>query len=123
MSNQTSSDLHAEDCDNTDVGGLTELHGDKTVRLGVPVGSGCGGDSGAIILLDDASHHILEFLVKLGQVLDARLDDLLGPLVNLLALVLDLVGANHVVYGFLSDALHVDRVELVLVLVVGHSSS
>ena len=71
-------------------------------------------------MLDDAGDHILEFLVQLGQVLDAALNDLLTPLVDFLALVLDLVGANHVVDSFFSNFLNVLRVELRLVFKVGH---
>ena len=60
-----SSDLHAEDSDNADVGGLAELYGDETVGLGVPEGGGGRCDGRAIVLLDDARDHVLELLVQL----------------------------------------------------------
>jgi len=34
-----SSDLHGEDCDNTDVGGLAQLDGDQTIRCAIPIGA------------------------------------------------------------------------------------
>ena len=117
---QTQSDAHAEGSHNADVGGLAELHGDETVRFRVPEGAGSWSHSRAIVLLDDAGDHILEFLVQLGQVFDAAFNDLLTPVVDFLALVLDLVGANHVVDSFFSDFLHVLGVELSLVFKVGH---
>ena len=71
------SDLHAEDCDDADIGRLTELHGNQTVRLGVPEGTRCRGNCGSIVLLDDARYDILEFFVKFSQILDTTFDDLL----------------------------------------------
>ena len=118
-----SSDLHAEDCDNADVGRLSELHRDQTVRRRVPKGACRRGDCRTVVLLDDACHHVLELFIKLGEVLDARLDDLLTPLVDLLALVLDLVGADHVVDSFFGDALHILRVEFKFVFKVGHNAT
>ena len=57
------SDLHAEDCDDADVGWLTQLHGDQTVRFGVPEGACRGGYRGSIVLLNDARYNILELFV------------------------------------------------------------
>ena len=71
-------------------------------------------------MLDDARYHVLEFFVQLGQILDATLDNLLGPLVDLLALILNLIRADNVVHGLLGDRLHVLRVELVLIFKIGH---
>ena len=71
-------------------------------------------------MLDDARYHILELFVQLGQILDATLDDLLGPLVDLLALILDLIRADNVIHGLFGDSLHVLRVELVLIFKIGH---
>ena len=58
-----SSDLHAEDCDDADVGWLTQLHGDQTVRFGIPEGACRGGYRGSIVLLNDARYNILELFV------------------------------------------------------------
>ena len=74
-------------------------------------------------MLDDACHNVLEFFLELGKILDAGLNDLLGPLVDSLTLVLDLIGTNDVVDGLLGDALHGLGIELVLVLKVGHLST
>ena len=119
---RASSDLHAEDCHDADVGGLAQLHGDQTVRLCVPEGARGRCNRGSIILLNDARYYILELLVQFGEVLDARLDDLLAPLVDLFSLVLDLVRTNNVVYGFLSNLLNVLRRELQLILEICHVS-
>ena len=118
-----SSDLHGEDCDNTDVGGLAQLDGDQAIRCAIPIGARSWGNRRSIVLLDDACHHVLEFFLELGKILDAGLNDLLGPLVDSLTLVLDLIGTNDVVDGLLGDALHGLGIELVLVLKVGHLST
>ena len=71
------SDLHAEDCDDADVGRLAQLHGDQTIRFSIPEGTCCGGNRGSIVLLNDARYNILEFFVQFSQILNATLDDLL----------------------------------------------
>ena len=72
-----SSDLHAEDCDDADVGGLTELHRDQTIGLRVPKGARGRCYCRTIVLLNDARYNILEFFVQFSQILNATLDDLL----------------------------------------------
>ena len=116
----TRSDLRTEDCDDADVGRLAKLHGDQTIGLGVPEGACRGGNRGSIVLLDDARYDILELFIQLREVLNAALDNLRGPLVDLVSLILDLVGTDDVVDGFLGDLLHVLRVKFVLVFEVCH---
>ena len=116
----TRSDLRTEDCDDADVGRLAKLHGDQTIGLGVPEGACCGGNRGSIVLLDDARYDILELFIQLREVLNAALDNLRGPLVDLVSLILDLVGTDDVVDGFLGDLLHVLRVKFVFVFEVCH---
>ena len=117
----TSSDLHAEDCDNTDVGGLSQLNWDQTVGLRVPKGRRSWCDSCAIVLLDNARDYILELLVEPGELFDTLFNNLLGPLVYLVTLVLNLVGTNDVVDRLFSDALHILGIELVLVVKLCHN--
>ena len=114
------SDLRAEDCDDANVSRLAELHGNQTIGLGVPEGACRGGNRGSIVLLDDARYDILELFVQLREVLNAALDDLRGPLVDLVSLILNLVRTNDVVDSFLGNLLHVLRVKFVLVLKVCH---
>ena len=115
------SDLHGEDCHNTDVGVLIELHRDQTISLGVPECAGGGGDCGSIVLLDDASDYILEFLLQFGEIFDARLNNLLRPLVNSFALILNVLWTDHIVHGVFSNFLNSLRIKFVLVLKVGHT--
>ena len=116
-----SSDLHAEDCDDADVGGLTELHRDQTIGLRVPKGARGRSYCRSIVLLNDASDNILELFVELGELLDAGFNNLLGPLVNLVPLVLDLIGTNDHVNGRLRDGLNLLGVEFKLVFkFLGH---
>ena len=72
-------------------------------------------------MLDDARYNVLELLVEPGELLYALFNDLLRPLVYLVALILDLVGANNVVDRFLSDALHILGIKLVLVVKFCHT--
>ena len=114
------SDLHAEDSNNTDVGRLAQLHWDQTIWLRVPKSARGWGNCGAIVLLDDAGDDVLKLFVELGQILDALLDDLLGPLVDLLTLVLYLIWTNNIVNSFFGDALNILRIELILVFKICH---
>ena len=109
------SDLHGEHRHDAGVRLLAQLHGDKAVVLLVPEGGRGRRDCRPVVLLDDARDHVLELFVELGEVLDACFDDLLGPLVDLLALVLNLVGTKHIAEVLFGDALHILGVELVLV--------
>ena len=73
----------AEQVDGVDVC----LDGDETVVFDVP-GAGCRRlHACAIILLDHARYNVLHGLLQLGQLLDAVLDHLLGPLRDLVAVV------------------------------------
>ena len=113
--------MHAEDCDDADVGGLTKLHRDQTIGLRVPEGARGRSYCRSIVLLNDARYNVLELFVELGELLDARLNNLLGPLVHFVPLVLDLIRANDHVNGGLRDGLHLLGVELKLVLkFLGH---
>ena len=85
------SDRHGEDGDDAEEGLRTELDGDKSVLLGLPVGGGGGLESGAVVLRDDAGNRVLEGLGETRELLDACLDDLLAPLVNFLLLVHDVL--------------------------------
>ena len=114
------SDLRAEDCDDANVSRLAELHGNQTIGLGVPEGACCGSDGGSIVLLNDASDDVLELFVELGEVFDARLNNLLRPLIDLLSLVFNLIGTDDIVYSFFGDALNILRIKFILVLKVGH---
>ena len=116
-----SSDLHAEDCDDADVGGLTELHRDQTIGLRVPKGARGRSYCRSIVLLNDARYNILELFVELGELLDAGFNNLLGPLVYLVPLVLDLIRTDDHVNGRLRDGLYLLGVELKLVFkFLGH---
>lgn len=66
---------------------------------------------------DDARHGVLEGLREARQLLDAGLDDLLAPLVDLLLLVDDVVGADDLLDGGLRDLLDLLRVEVLVVRV------
>ena len=46
-----------------------------------------GLQSSTVVLLDDARYDVLGWLVKLGELFNAVLNYLLGPLVNFLSLV------------------------------------
>ena len=83
----TTSDTHGENSDDTEESLTTQLHGNKTILLGFPMS--CGGrlQTRAVILHYDAGYRILKRFVKFGQVLDARLNDLLTPLVNFVFLI------------------------------------
>ena len=119
---RASSDLHAEDCDDADVGWLAQLHRDQTVGLRVPEGARGRCNRCAIVLLDNARYDVLELFVEFGEILDAGFDDLLTPLVYLFSLVLNLVGTNDVVHGFFGNLLNVLRRELQLILEISHVS-
>ena len=77
-------------------------------------------NSGAIILLDDAGDNILEVLAQLGEFLNALLNDLLGPLVDLVALVNEVVAANDSLNGVFSDLGNLLGVEVLIVLEFCH---
>jgi hypothetical protein len=77
-------------------------------------------NSGAIILLDDAGDHILEVLAQLGELLNALLNDLLGPLVDLVALVNEVVAANDSLDSVLSDLGNLLGVEVLIVFEFCH---
>jgi hypothetical protein len=77
-------------------------------------------DSGAIILLDDASDNILEVLAQLSELLNALLNDLLGPLVDLVALVNEVIAANDSLDGVLSDLGNLLGVEVLIVFEFCH---
>ena len=72
-------------------------------------------------MLDDARDYILELLVEPGELFDTLFNNLLGPLVYLVTLVLNLVGTNDVVDRLFSDALHILGIELVLVVKLCHN--
>ena len=73
----------------------------------------CGGGrlkARAVILHYDAGYRILKRFVELGQVLDARLNDLLAPLVNFVFLILNPGVAFHdQFHGLLCNLLHFFR--------------
>ena len=73
----------AEQVDCVDIG----LDGDETVVFNIPSAGCCGLHARAIILLDDARYNVLHWLVQFGQLFNAVLNDLLGPLRNLVAVV------------------------------------
>ena len=115
------SDLHGKDCHNTDIGVLIELYRDQAISLRIPESTCSWCNCGAIVLLDYASDNILELLLQFGEIFDARLDDLCGPLIYFLALVLNVLRADDIVDGILSDFLDGLGIELVLVIKFGHS--
>ena len=81
------SDRHGEDSDDTEESFSTQLHRYKTIFLSFPMCGSGGLEARAVILHYDAGYRILKRFVKFGQVLDARLNDLLTPLVNFVFLI------------------------------------
>ena len=73
--------------------------------------------TGAVILHYDASYRILEWLLQLGEVLDAGLDNLLAPLINLVLLVSDvLVLLDDHLHGSLGNFLDLLRREVLIII-------
>lgn len=75
---------------------------------------------GAVVLCDDTCDGILEGLRETGELLDARFNDLLAPLIDLLLLVDDVLRANHLLDCLLGDLLHLLRVEVLIIIEVVH---
>ena len=82
------SNSHAKDSEDDNKSGLQELHTDESVLLCFPVAGHSALQTRAVILIYDASYRILERLVYLHQVLNACLNNLLAPLVDLVLLIL-----------------------------------
>lgn len=118
----TCSDLCGKDGHNANVGGLVQHDGNETISFGVPIGGGRTLNARAVILLDDASHDVLEVLAQLCKFLNDLLNDLLGPLVDFVALVDELGATNDSLDGVLCNALHLLGVEVLIVLEISHSS-
>ena len=74
----------------------------------------------AVVLCYDASDCVLKRFCETGELLDARFDDLLAPLVHFLLLVDDVVGADDLLDGLLSDLLDLLRVEVLIIIEVVH---
>ena len=77
-------------------------------------------NAGAIILLDDAGDDVFEVFAEFGEFLDDLLNNLLGPLVDLVPLVDELGATNNGLDGILSDLLHLLGVEVLIVLKFSH---
>ena len=73
----------------------------------------------AIILLDHARYNIFHGLVQLGELLDAVLDDLLGPMRNLMAVV-DSVSVENTGNHLTDKLLDLGRVEFGVIFEVCH---
>ena len=114
------SDCHREYGHYAEEGLRSQLHGDETVLLCLPVGGGGRLQTGAVVLCYDASDCVLKRFCETGELLDARFDDLLAPLVHFLLLVDDIVGADHLLDGLLSDLLDLLRVEVLIIIEVVH---
>ena len=73
-----------------------------------------------VVLCDNASHCILEWLCKTCELLDTSFDDLLAPLVYFLLLINDVVGADDLFDSCLGDLLDLLGVEVLIIIKVVH---
>ena len=99
---------------------MQKLHANESVLLGLPIARGRALQPRAVILIDNAGHRILKGLVQLHQVLDARFNYLLAPLVHLVLLVLNRVCTHYQLNCLSRDLLDLFRVEVLVIIVVLH---
>ena len=105
----------AEEVDGVDV----RLDRDETVVLYIPSAGGGRLHTSAIILLDHARHYVLHWLAQFRQLFDAVLNDLLGPLGDLVAVV-DGVSVENAGNHRADQLLNLGGVEFGIVLVICH---
>ncbi len=114
------SNSHGEYGHDTEEGLRAQLNRDKTVLLGLPIGGGGWLQTWTVVLCDDASHCILKLLGKTCELLNAGFDDLLAPLVDFLFLVDNVVWADDLLDGRLSDLFDLLRIEVLIIVEVVH---
>jgi hypothetical protein len=76
--------------------------------------------TGAVVLCNNASHSVLKRLSEASELLDACFDNLLAPLVHFLLLVDNVVGADDLLDGLLSDLLDLLGIEVLIIIEVVH---